>query len=109
MSTHSIVVAQEFSETPAGRFVTDGPYSGEVFRETLLYPNLQKFDLVEVDLDGTLGCGSSFLDEAFGGLVREKHMTVGELKRKLQIKTRRRFYEARIWQYISAQETIQTG
>jgi hypothetical protein len=28
-----------------------------------------------IDLDGTKGIGSSFLDEAFGGLVRSEHMS----------------------------------
>ena len=101
MSIHSILVATEFSDTPAGRYLSDGPHSGQAFRDTLLFPSLQNFDLVEVDLDGTLGCGSSFLEEAFGGLLREKGMTLKEVKAKLTIKSRRKFYQDRIWKYIA--------
>lgn len=68
----TIRVAQEFSRYPAGRFMKDGPYSGEFFREKFLCPALERVDsdLLVVDLDGARGYGSSFLEEAFGGLVR---------------------------------------
>ena len=55
----NISVAKNFSVYPGGRTPEDGPFSGEVFRKELL-----------IDLDGTRGYGSSFLEEAFGGLVR---------------------------------------
>jgi hypothetical protein len=51
---------------PAGRNRSDGPYSGEFLRDEKLLPVLAQ-DKVIVDLDGTLGYGSSFLEEAFGG------------------------------------------
>ena len=71
--SRSIVVARDFSRSPAGRTVDDGPNSGERFREELLWPALKNgTDDVEVDLRGALTFGSSFLDEAFGGLVRAR-------------------------------------
>jgi hypothetical protein len=100
MAIFSISIAKEFSDTPAGRFKSDGPFSGEVFREKLLHPALVAHEEVEVNLDGALGYGSSFLEEAFGGLVREHGMTNEELRRKLHVKTSRRFYDERIWSYI---------
>jgi hypothetical protein len=66
----TIKVAQEFSRFPAGRFVTDGPFSGEHFRTRFLEPHLRRKESLIVDLDGARGYGSSFLEEAFGGLVR---------------------------------------
>ena len=65
-----INVAEDYSRYPAGRFRTDGPFSGQKFREDLLVPALNDTEIVEVQLDGTAGFGSSFLEEAFGGLIR---------------------------------------
>lgn len=65
-----ISVANNFSRYPAGRFVTDGPCSGEAFHEKWLRPILDQREFAIVQLDGVRGYGSSFLEEAFGGLVR---------------------------------------
>lgn len=65
----TIKVAEEFSRYPGGSWRSDGPYSGEQFRQDLLAPALLKYSDVTVSLDGALGYGSSFLREAFGGLV----------------------------------------
>lgn len=83
----SISVTKQFSEYPAGRYRADGAHSGEVFREDLLVPLLVKHDLVEVDLDGAMGYGSSFLEEAFGGLVRKHRYSSALLHRKLRFKS----------------------
>jgi hypothetical protein len=37
-----------------------------------------------INLDGTRGYGSSFLDEAFGGLVRSEHFPKSEILSRLQ-------------------------
>lgn len=65
-----INVAVDFSRYPAGRIEEDGPYSGAAFRKKFLEPALKKKEVICVNLDGTRGYGSSFLEEAFGGLVR---------------------------------------
>ena len=65
-----INVARDFSKYPGGRFYSDGPFSGERFREEFLVPALKTGFAVHVILDGTLGYGASFLEEAFGGAVR---------------------------------------
>jgi hypothetical protein len=70
MTSEIISVAKDFSRFPAGRFVDDGPYSGQAFRERLVEPLLRQGKNVVIDLDGVLGYGSSFLEEAFGGLIR---------------------------------------
>jgi hypothetical protein len=66
-----VSVARDFSKYPAGRYVTDGPASGEAFRERFLLPAMSSGDALTIELDGTRGYGSSFLEEAFGGLVRK--------------------------------------
>lgn len=66
----TISVAREFSRYPAGRTRQDGALSGQVFREDKLQPLLLADKTVIINLDNVLGYGSSFLEEAFGGLVR---------------------------------------
>lgn len=67
-----ISIAKNFSKYPGGRYIEDGPDSGQEFREEHLAPLLKENNQVQVDLDGTRGYGSSFLEEVFGGLIREE-------------------------------------
>jgi len=66
----NIKISTDFSRFPGGRFLSDGKFSGERFRDDFLAPALKGGSVV-LDMDGPLGYGSSFLEEAFGGLVRE--------------------------------------
>lgn len=103
MSMTTLAIARDFSEYPAGRYRVDGAFSGEVFRDDLLEPTLREYDVVEVNLDGSMGYGSSFLEEAFGGLVRLGKFTGEALHKKLKF-----HYEEdplvidEIWQYIDS-------
>lgn len=97
MSTLS--VAQDFSRFPAGRSVADGPFPGENFRK-LLVSALEKGPVI-VQLDGTLGYGSSFLEEAFGGLVRKCGFGAADLRKRMTIESSDPSLEAEIWSYIS--------
>ena len=75
-------------EFPGGRYRADGPHSGEEFREEQLVPalcNAAMYDRVTVVFDGVAGFGSSFLEEAFGGLVRKHGMDREFLSRRLSI------------------------
>ncbi|QIE89489.1 STAS-like domain-containing protein [Pseudomonas nitroreducens] len=87
MNVATIRVTKDFSEYPAGRYRADGPFAGEVFRDDLLVPLLNQYDIVEVDLDGAMGYGSSFLEETFGGLVRKHDFTAKKLHEKLKFKS----------------------
>ena len=75
------IYVKRFSEFPGPRKESIGPNSGERFRDEVLYKAIQEFpnETFRIHLDGTAGYGSSFLEEAFGGLVRlgvsEKTMT----------------------------------
>jgi len=67
-------VAREFTPTPGVRSPKEGNFSGEEFLSKHLYPKMvqaiqEKFTLV-IDLDGTAGYATSFLEAAFGGLIR---------------------------------------
>ncbi|MDN2661818.1 DUF4325 domain-containing protein [Psychromonas sp. 14N.309.X.WAT.B.A12] len=84
-------VAEKFSPTPFGRYLSDGPRSAEKFR-TVLIPLLkectEKNDILIIDLDDIpIGIGSSFLEESFGGLVRQRAFTEKQLSNLLKIKS----------------------
>ena len=66
-----IRIAEQFSEFPGGRYPRDGKGNGTDFREKFLVPVLREESTATVVLDGTRGYPSSFLEEAFGGLIRK--------------------------------------
>jgi hypothetical protein len=99
----TISVARDFSPSPAGRYYSDGPFSGEKFREEFLIPSLKEIadgDRLIVDLDGADGMGSSFLEEAFGGLKR-KGFSAKTIKKFISIKSSRQIYIRKIWDYVN--------
>ncbi len=65
-----IIIAEQFSELPGGRYPADGDGNGTTFREKFLIPVLEAKETADIVLDGARGYPSSFLEEAFGGLVR---------------------------------------
>lgn len=78
--TH-ISIAQDFSVLPHGRTPQDGDFNGATFRDSLLVPAvreaLKNQGIVIIDLDGVKALGSSFSEEAFGGLFRKN---IGQAK-----------------------------
>jgi hypothetical protein len=81
-------IASDFSSTPGPRRRSEGNFSGEEFRQRILVPKLKSAmdagrELV-VDLDGTSGYGTSFLEEAFGGLIRNNGYSLTELQRAVK-------------------------
>lgn len=66
------VKVRDYTDCPGPRMAVTGPGSGEEFREKFLLKALRENpdDTIVVDLDGTAGYGSSFLEESFGGLIR---------------------------------------
>ncbi|NNN28295.1 STAS-like domain-containing protein [Pseudomonas nitroreducens] len=66
------IYVKDFSEFPGPRKESVGPNSGEKFRDTVLLKALREHpdEEISVNLDGTAGYGSSFLEESFGGLIR---------------------------------------
>jgi hypothetical protein len=66
-------IAKEFSKTPGARYKNQGPFSGQEFRDNWLLPKfmaLKPGESLKITLDGVIGYATSFLEEAFGGLVR---------------------------------------
>lgn len=101
----TIKIATDYSETPLGRYPTDSAVSGQRFREEFLCPGFKESDELTVDIDDVEGYGSSFLDEAFGGLVSKGYFDAKELHRRLTIKCSNpdfEIYRDLIWKYIDA-------
>lgn len=71
----TINIATDYTKKPGGRHIDEGPFSGEDFRINILRPKYleakEKNEVITVVLDGGFGYATSFLEEAFGGLVRE--------------------------------------
>ena len=100
--THRVSVVREFSNEPYGRTPDDGPDSAQRFRNDLLIPALRRYDKVVVDLRGAF-CGSSFLEETFGGLIRAGFIHE-HLQRKLVIEADIESYIHASWKYIAAED-----
>lgn len=67
-----IKISTQFTTSPGPRFIKDGPFSGELFREQHLVPLLKKeTNTIIVDLDDTDGYAACFLQEAFGKLQKQ--------------------------------------
>lgn len=70
-----INIANDFSNTPGGRYISESEYSGEQFRDTILLPKYEsaeiKYEKLEINFDGCGGFGTSVLEEVFGGMVRK--------------------------------------
>ncbi len=87
-NSYVINVAEDFSTTPGGRYARHGPSSGEEFRISLrkmLRQAIAEGGTVVVRLDGTTGYDGSFLEEAFGGLIRKDGFSKADLERSLEI------------------------
>lgn len=97
-----IQIATEFSETPFGRYASDGPESGQIFRDEVLLPYLRNGRKVTLDIDGVAGLPSSFWEEALGGAVRAG-IPADQLRSLLDITTSQNDLKTYIrigWKYV---------
>lgn len=100
----TISVAEDFSRYPAGRYLGDGPNSGEAFKRDILEPALKEHNIVTLTLDGACGYPSSFLEESFGGLVRDG-FDAAELEGRLNLISDDNLHlKHEIWKYIRRAE-----
>lgn len=67
-------IAEEFSKTPGPRSKAEGQFSAEEFLDTILVGKFKEAfesgNKLTIILDGTAGFATSFLEGAFGELVR---------------------------------------
>lgn len=104
-----IKISTDFSDIPGGRLKKEGKHSGEEFRDELLLPKYQEAEEndteLEVDFDDCYGFGTSFLEEAFGGMVREHHIH-GILQRLRVISNEDETIPRNITKYIKEAEGL---
>lgn len=100
------VVVGSFSKTPYGRYKSDGDFNGAKFRDDILAEHFKnnKVEKINIYLDTVedgYEYGSSFLEEAFGGLVRITGIPKDVVLKKINIITEHRDYILEINDYIS--------
>lgn len=101
MTTKIIKIAEEFTVEPAGRYLSDGMFSGVRFRKEFLVNALNSCEKVIIDFDGTEGYGSSFLEEAFGGLIHEEGFSAEQLHKQFEFISNEDLSVIKeVWSYI---------
>lgn len=95
----------DFSEYPGPRFKSQGSNSSEEFYNTILKSAFQEvidndIDRLVVNLDGTAGYASSFIDESFGRLLND--FRYDDIKKKLHIVSE----EEKSWIDVIFNETL---
>lgn len=104
MSNSIINVAADFYPRPAGRYDSDGKNNGARFRKEKLVPLLKDLgdgDHLIINFNGVTMAGSSFLEEAFGGLIREEKFDKKHLLSSIEIISNRPIIKTRIMTYIN--------
>ena len=101
----TISIARHFSIYPGGRTPEDGPHSGEEFRNRYLLPIFDSDETVTIDFDGVRGYGSSFLEEAFGGLVRQG-ISAKRIRTQLEFKSSKPSITNEVNRYIDAASSL---
>lgn len=96
MEKIKISILNDFSPTPGPRYISEGKFSGEEFRQKILFPKVSEAINngipFEVDLDGTAGYGTSFLEESFGGLIRIHNLPYERIKELMTLTSKEEDY-----------------
>jgi len=109
--TTTIKIVEDFHPLPAGRYVADGKGNGTTFRDDYLVPALEKGENLIIDLDGAPGYPSSFLEEAFGGLIR-KNVQPELIRKLIEFKASDpgfQRYVSKIWAHIDRAITVNSA
>src|SRR3546814_10010951 len=77
-------IAKDFSPFAGPRYIRQGSHSGEAFRSKLIRFLHSHPGPVTIVLDGTKCMVSSFLDDAFGGLIRNVGCTKRDIEQRLR-------------------------
>lgn len=96
----NINIARQFTRMPGGRYIHLGPFSGQEFREKFLIEPLRQGKTLIIELDGVRGYGSSFLEEAFGGVVRELHLDESDALKRIKLVTSVESWKLDVEEYI---------
>jgi hypothetical protein len=89
-----LIKVSDFSKSPFGRVKEDGPNNGRRFRTETLCKALKVSNV-------TYEYGSSFLHEAFGGLVMHEGFKAADLKKRLTVVSSHEDVLMEVWDYIN--------
>lgn len=81
MTHKTIVFKDDFSKIPFGRYKEDGKYSAQNFLDNILIPALLEFDKITIDFTGVTVLNYAFVEEVFGGIIRNHDFTIDYLSR----------------------------
>ncbi len=96
-----MIKVSDFTLAPCGRYKSKSTNSGEEFRDDKLVPAFADASKVTVNLDGVIGYSSSFLEEAFGGLVRKMGWSSDdEINERISIFSERADWSEEVMQYM---------
>lgn len=109
VETVRVNVAKQFTKLPGLRYIRLGPFSGEEFRQKFLIEPLRQGKAVTVELDGVRGYGSSFLEEAFGGTVRELDLDIEDALQRLKVETSVQSWQLDVDEYIRTAKLRKTA
>lgn len=93
---------------PGGRYIQNGPYSGEFFRDFVLVPlfRTEGVTKVTVHMDGVPGTCSSWLDEAFGYLDSKTQLTPEQILSKIEVVTECDDLRSEIREFLSSDNSL---
>ncbi|MEN7535976.1 STAS-like domain-containing protein [Aurantiacibacter flavus] len=103
--TTFIDIGRQFSRHPAGRFPSDGKYNGESFRKKFLVTPLNVGENISIIFDNAIDYGSSFLEEAFGGLIRIEGFSRDQVLNLITLETSDDFLRYEVLEYINSAES----
>lgn len=103
MTEFVINVGKDFTKRPMGRYASDGNSSGEAFYTNHLIPKLKALmehnknfpddrQKLIVDFGSVQMCGGSWIEEAFGGAIRNSDVRPVELFDLIEVKLDGRKY-----------------
>lgn len=103
MTDFNINVGNDFTMRPMGRYSTDGNSSGEAFYTNHLIPKLKALmeynkqnpndrQKLVIDFGTVKMCGGSWIEEAFGGAIRNSDIRPVELFDLIEVKVNGRKY-----------------
>lgn len=97
----TIDIAKDFSPLPFGRYLSDGKNSAARFRDEVLKKALlDTNETITLDFSHVkIGVGSSFLEEVFGGLVREG-FDADDLKSRIEVVGGMAAYQSQIIRFV---------
>lgn len=103
----------DFSKTPNGRTSEDGPYNGYRYRVQFVRPAfkeaLENNKVAQFDFDDIVPPGSSFLDEAFAGLIKEDGYPLDTVKKHISFISKFPLYKMQIEDYYVDAETFRVA